>query len=65
MDINKRVLFDVDASRRKTAEIIENSGMRNKDIAEALQQTESAVCQWRNAKKMPSLDNIILLSDLF
>lgn len=44
---------------------IEDSGLSQKELAEKINVTPQAVSDWVNGKKQPSLDNIMLMSEIF
>ena len=45
--------------------LIRDSGRTTKDIEEACGVTRQTVNKWINGRRLPSIDNIVILADMF
>ena len=59
------VTIDMDKTGKKIKEIRKRSGMTIKQVQDACGISAAAVCKWQNGQAMPTLDNLIILSDLW
>ena len=59
------VTFDMEKTGRKIKEIRKRSGMTIRQVQEACGISAAAVCKWQNGQAMPTLDNLIILADLW
>lgn len=59
------VTIDMDKTGKKIKEIRKKSGMTIKQVQDACGISAAAVCKWQNGQAMPTLDNLIILSDLW
>ena len=50
---------------KKIKEIRKRSGMTIRQVQEACGISAAAVCKWQNGPAMPTLDNLIILADLW
>ena len=50
---------------KKIKEIRKRSGMTIRQVQEACGISAAAVCKWQNVQAMPTLDNLIILADLW
>lgn len=57
--------FDQEATGKRIGQIIEESGMKDKDLALLLGVSIQAVNKWRHAKTLPDIENLFFLSQLF
>ena len=62
---NKYIGLDNLATMKKIAELIDKSGLNDKEISEYLGLTVQSVNKWRHGKGIPDLENLFLLSRLF
>ena len=50
---------------KKIKEIRKRSGMTIRQVQEACGISAAAVCKWQNGQAKPTLDNLIILADLW
>ena len=58
------VTINMEKTGKRIKEIRKKSGMTIKQVQEAC-GISAAVCKWQNGQAMPTLDNLIILSDLW
>ena len=59
------VTIDMEKTGKKIKEIRKRSGMTIRQVQEACGISATAVCKWQNGQAMPTLDNLIILADLW
>ena len=59
------VTIDMEKTGKKIKEIRKRSGMTIRQVQEACGISAAAVCKWQNGQAMPTLDNLIILADLW
>ena len=59
------VTIDMDKTGKRIKEIRKRSRMTIKQVQDACGISAAAVCKWQNGQAMPTLDNLIILSDLW
>ena len=59
------VTIDMEKTGKKIKEIRKRSGMTIRQVQEACGISSAAVCKWQNGQAMPTLDNLIILADLW
>lgn len=59
------VTIDMEKTGKKIKEIRKRSGMTIRQVQEACRISAAAVCKWQNGQAMPTLDNLIILADLW
>lgn len=59
------VTIDMEKTGKKIKEIRKRSGMTIRQVQEACGISATAVCKWQNGQTMPTLDNLIILADLW
>ena len=59
------VTIDMEKTGKKIKEIRKGSGMTIRQLQEACGISAAAVCKWQNGQAMPTLDNLIILADLW
>lgn len=59
------VTIDREKTGKKIKEIRKKSGMTIRQVQEACGISAAAVCKWQNGQAMPTLDNLIILADLW
>ena len=59
------VTIDMEKTVKKIKEIWKRSGMTISQVQEACGISAAAVCKWQNGQAMPTLDNLIILADLW
>lgn len=59
------VTIDMEKTGKKIKEIRKRSGMTIRQVQEACEISAAAVCKWQNGQAMPTLDNLIILADLW
>ena len=59
------VPIDMEKTGKKIKEIRKRSGMTIRQVQEACGISAAAVCKWQNGQAMPTLDNLIILADLW
>lgn len=59
------VTIDMEKTGKKIKEIRKRSGMTIRQVQEACGISVAAVCKWQNGQAMPTLDNLIILADLW
>ena len=59
------VTIDMEKNGKKINEIRKKSGMTIRQVQEACGISAAAVCKWQNGQAMPTLDNLIILADLW
>lgn len=57
--------FDQEATGKRIGQIIEESGIKDKELALLLGVSIQAVNKWRHAKTLPDIENLFFLSQLF
>lgn len=57
--------IDMEKTGKKIKEIRKRSGMTIRQVQEACGISAVAVCKWQNGQAMPTLDNLIILADLW
>ena len=59
-------MIDMAATGMRIAELRDEAGLNNNDIANALGfTTRNAVYKWLNGTSLPTLDNMVILANLF
>ena len=59
------VTIDMEKTGKRIKEIRKRSGMTIRQVQEACGISAAAVCKWQNGQAMPTLDNLIILADLW
>lgn len=59
------VAINMEETGKKIKETREKSGMTIRQVQDACGISAAAVCKWQNGQAMPTLDNLIILSDLW
>ena len=59
------VTIDMEKTGKKIKEIRKRSGMTIRQVQEACGISATAVCKWQNGQATPTLDNLIILADLW
>ena len=59
------VTINMEKTGKRIKKIIKKSGMTIKQVQEACGISAAAVCKWKNGQAMQTLDNLIILSDLW
>lgn len=59
------VSIDMDATGEKIQELISTSDYTIKEIMDATGRTKATVYNWKAGRKLPTIDNIVVLSELF
>lgn len=54
--------IDVEASCKRIAQLIDESGFSNKNIAEMMGLSVQAINKWRNGHNLPDIENLFILS---
>jgi len=58
-------VYDMKATCNKIFDLAAGQGMSLTCLAEKLNVTAQAVSKWHKASNSPSIDNLVLMSDLF
>ena len=54
------------ATRKRIKELRDNAGMSTRDIADVFGfQNQTAVFKWMKGTSLPTVDNLVILADLF
>ena len=59
------VTIDMEKTGKKIKELRKKSGMTIRQVQEACGISAAVVCKWQNGQAMPTLDNLIILADLW
>lgn len=59
------VTINMEKTGKKIKEIRKRSGMTIRQVQEACGISAAAMCKWQNGQAMPTLDNLIILADLW
>lgn len=54
--------IDVEASCKRIAQIIDESGFSDKSIAKMMRLSVQAINKWRNGHNLPDIENLFILS---
>ena len=58
--------IDMIATRKRIKELRDNAGMSTRDIADVFGfQNQTAVFKWMKGTSLPTVDNLVILADLF
>ncbi len=58
------LIMDAEATRRRIGDMMDNSGLSDKRIAEIMNLSVQCVNKWRNRKSIPDVENLFELSKI-
>ncbi|MCR5404160.1 MAG: helix-turn-helix domain-containing protein [Butyrivibrio sp.] len=59
------VRIDVEATGRKIRELRIRKKLRIAELAEIMHSSENTICKWQRGACLPTIDNLVILSELF
>lgn len=59
------VAINMEETGKKIKEMREKSGMTIRQVQDACGISAAAVCKWQNGQAVPSIDNLLVLSEIW
>lgn len=59
------VAINMEKTGKKIKEMREKSGMTIRQVQDACGISAAAVCKWQNGQAVPSIDNLLILSEIW
>lgn len=59
------VAINMEKTGKKIKEMREKSGMTIRQVQDACGISAAAVCKWQNGQTVPSIDNLLVLSEIW
>ena len=63
-EYNNFVGLDMEATGKKVAELIETSGLTDREIAELMHLSVQSINRWRHGKSLPDMENLFILKQI-
>lgn len=57
--------IDMDATGKKISELIDKSGLSDKELGEIMGLSVQSINKWRHGRNLPNIENLFFLSKIF